>query len=73
MGGTIFLSLTQISDSFGFGGVSFIAGKGHNPQGSPGHKHPLHAACTGKAMTDNNKLIINVRIIFMLYLLFSFK
>lgn len=32
-----------------------MGGNGHNLQGSPGHKHPVHSACTGMAGIPSNK------------------
>lgn len=32
-----------------------MGGNGHNLQGSPGHKHPVHPACTGVAGIPSNK------------------
>jgi len=60
--GTFSLILTHSSGSFGFGGTSCMAGNGQRLQGSPGHKHPLQLACTGKANTTNHKLQIRIEI-----------
>lgn len=55
IGGTLSLILRQVSGSSAAGGIFFMGGNGHNLQGSPGHKHPVHSACTGMAGIPSNK------------------
>ena len=54
IGGTLSLILKQVSGSSAAGGIFFMGGNGHNLQGSPGHKHPVHSAHTSVADIPSN-------------------